>query len=99
MATPPKLKRDGDVCLRLGVEPVAYEKAVRAAALPGNLRREHRAAGKRSGKKMIYDSVTFSPRLQDRSRGEMSSWDGVSVQNAISSLIVTRGNCQKRTRA
>ena len=34
--------------LRLGVEPVAYMKAVRAAALPWNQRRERRAAASTS---------------------------------------------------
>src|ERR1017187_5587454 len=40
--------RQGDVCLGLGVEPVAYTKAVRAAALPWNQRRERRAAASTS---------------------------------------------------
>jgi hypothetical protein len=38
----------GDDCLPLGIEPVAYTKAVRATALPWNQHREQHAAASRS---------------------------------------------------
>jgi hypothetical protein len=37
-----------NVCLQLGVEPMRYTNAVRAAALPGNQRRQRRAVASTS---------------------------------------------------
>ena len=43
-------KRNEDVCLRLGVEPVVYTKAVRAASLPWNQRERHRGIEERASR-------------------------------------------------